>query len=207
MNSRVSPEPLLTRETASAGKSSLNTQPPDIVRPHRRLLGVYCLRSLALCVFGPWFLFTLLPLYFKYKTLRYRFADAGVSVSWGLLWKRETYLTYSRIQDIHVSRGIFERWLGVATIHVQTASGSSEAEASLPGLRSHEAIRDYLYSRMRGTTPLELNQLPAELRPSLPLDPVLPLLEKILSEVRELNCNMTQVEPKIQKSAHTPNLK
>jgi putative membrane protein len=60
------------------------------------------------------FPFAFLPLLCRYITLRYRFDKEGVSVSHGLLWRRETYLTYARIQDIHVSRNIFERWLGLA---------------------------------------------------------------------------------------------
>ena len=43
-----------------------------------------------------------------------------------------------------------ERWLNLARIDVQTASGSSGAEMTLEGLLEFEAIRDYLYTRMRG---------------------------------------------------------
>lgn len=169
---------------------------PNITRPVPRLLGVYTLRTLSLCLLGPWFLVTLLPLYFKYKTLRFRFETSGVGVSWGLVWKRETYLAYSRIQDIHVSRGLFERWLGVATIHVQTASGNSAAEMTLPGLADHEAVRDYFYTRMRraGTTTPRTSTSPNEgsagttpTSTSLSRDATLPLLEDILVEVRRFN--------------------
>jgi putative membrane protein len=114
------------------------------------LLTLYVLRSLALCLLGPWFLVAILPLYFRYHTLRYRFDDEGVAMSWGILWRRETYLTYARIQDIHISRGLFERWLGLGTIQVQTAAGSAGAEMGIEGLAEYEQVRDYLYSRMRG---------------------------------------------------------
>jgi putative membrane protein len=94
--------------------------------------------------------FTILPYYFRYKTLRYRFDDDGVSVSYGLLWRRETYLTYARIQDIHVTRNIFERWLGIGTVKIQTASGSAAATESIPGLIAYQEVRNYLYAHMRG---------------------------------------------------------
>lgn len=123
----------------------------NVTRPDSRLLGLYALRTLALCLLGPWFLLALVPLYFKYRTLRYRFDDEGIATRWGLLWRREIHLTYPRIQDIHVSRSLFERWLGLATIHVQTASGNAGAEMSLVGLTDHDLIRDFLYFRMRGT--------------------------------------------------------
>ena len=82
--------------------------------------------------------------------LRYRIDDEGVSARWGILWRREVYLTYRRIQDIHVKRNLFERWLGIGTVDIQTASGSSSAELSLEGMEFYASIRDFLYSRMRG---------------------------------------------------------
>jgi putative membrane protein len=72
---------------------------------------------------------------------------------WGILFRREISLTYARIQDIHLRSNIVERWLGLARIEVQTASGSSGAEMTLEGLLGFEAIRDFLYSRMRGVGP------------------------------------------------------
>jgi putative membrane protein len=41
--------------------------------------------------------------------------------------------------------------LNLARIEVQTASGSSGAEMTLEGLLEFETIRDYLYTRMRGS--------------------------------------------------------
>ena len=123
-----------------------------IERPHPKLMKLYVLRVLALGLLGPWFWIALLPAYFRYHTLRYRFDAEGVAMSWGVLWRREIYLTYARIQDIHISRGIFERWLGLGTIHVQTAAGTSGAEMSIEGLTEYEAVRDFLYGRMRGAS-------------------------------------------------------
>lgn len=70
---------------------------------------------------------------------------------WGVLFRREINLTYARIQDIHLRSNFVERWLNLARIEVQTASGSSGAEMTLEGLLEFEAIRDYLYTRMRGS--------------------------------------------------------
>ena len=87
--------------------------------------------------------FVFLLLYFKYHTLKYAFDDKGVSMSWGILFHREIYLTYRRIQDIHVTRNIFHRWLGLAAVSVQTASGSAGAEMTIEGIRNPEALRDF----------------------------------------------------------------
>jgi putative membrane protein len=83
--------------------------------------------------------------------LRYRFDEEGISMRWGILFRREINLTYARIQDIHLRSNFVERWLNLARIEVQTASGSSGAEMTLEGLLEFEAIRDYLYARMRGS--------------------------------------------------------
>jgi len=118
-----------------------------LTRPDRSLLTLYIIYSLAATVAFP---FAFLPLYFRFITLRYRFDKEGVSVSYGFFWRRETYLTYARIQDIHVSRNIFERWLGLGAVQIQTASGSSSAEESIVGVRAFNEIRNFLYARMRG---------------------------------------------------------
>jgi putative membrane protein len=120
---------------------------PTIERPHDSLMTYYVLASL---VAGPFFPFVLVPLYFRYHTMRYRFTDEGVSMSWGVLFRREINLTYARIQDIHLTSNFVERWLGLARIQIQTASGSARAEMTIEGVREVRALRDFLYSRMRG---------------------------------------------------------
>jgi len=117
------------------------------LRPEPQLLAYYALASLLL---GPFFVFALVPLWFRYQTLRYRFDGEGVSMRWGILFRREVHLTYARIQDIHLTSNVVERWLGLARVQVQTASGSSKAEMTIEGRRDFEALRDFLYRRMRG---------------------------------------------------------
>jgi uncharacterized membrane protein YdbT with pleckstrin-like domain len=132
----------------------MDTRPLDesaifaIERPAPNLFTYYLLSSFVL---GPLFFILLIPLYFRYHTLRYRFDEEGISMRWGVLFRREINLTYARIQDIHLRSNFVERWLNLARIEVQTASGSSGAEMTLEGLLEFAAIRDYLYTRMRGS--------------------------------------------------------
>lgn len=116
-------------------------------RPHPRLYVYYVFLSLLL---GPLFFLALLPATFRYQTLRYRFDAEGVSMRWGVLFRREISLTYSRIQDIHLASNAVERWLGLGRVQVQTASGASGAEMTIEGFEEYEAVRDFLYARMRG---------------------------------------------------------
>lgn len=118
-----------------------------ITRPDPLLLKYYTIVSL---ITGPLFVLLFPPMYFKYHTLRYRFDDEGVAASWGILWRQEVYLTYRRIQDIHVSRGVIQRWLGLANISVQTASGSAMPELTIEGIPQYDQLRDFLYEQMRG---------------------------------------------------------
>lgn len=99
---------------------------------------------------GPLFPILIVPAFFRYHTMRYRFDADGISMRWGILFRREVNLTYARIQDIHLTSNLVERWLGLARIQIQTASGSAAAEMTLEGLENYETVRDFLYSRMRG---------------------------------------------------------
>jgi putative membrane protein len=119
----------------------------SIERPHSQLLTYYVLSSLAL---GPLFPILLIPRIFRYHTLRYRFDDEGISARWGILFRKEIHLTYSRIQDIHLRSNFVERWLGLARVEIQTASGSAKAELTVEGLLEFEEVRDFIYSKMRG---------------------------------------------------------
>ena len=93
---------------------------------------------------------TAIALYIKYRTLRYRFDDEGVWRAQGVLWRREVNVAYRRIQDIHLTSGLLQRWLGLATVSIQTAAGSANPEVSIEGVLEAEALRDFLYTKMRG---------------------------------------------------------
>lgn len=118
-----------------------------ITRPDPALWRYYLLSCLAI---PPLFPILVLPHYFRYHTMRYKFDDEGISMRWGILFRREIILNYARIQDIHLRSNVVERWLGLARILIQTASGSSAAEMTLEGLKQFGDVRDFLYSKMRG---------------------------------------------------------
>lgn len=134
-----------------------------IERPHPRLFTHYMIQCLLL----PPFSFLALPvLFFRYHTMKYRFDEEGISMSWGILFRRQVNLTYARIQDIHLTSGIVQRWLGLADIHIQTASGSATAEMKIEGLLEYEMLRDFLYTRMRGYRDKAAHAVPPPLAPA-----------------------------------------
>ncbi len=121
--------------------------PSAITRPHERLMTYYVIVSLLTFVAFP---ITLIALYIKFRTLEYRFDDEGVWRRQGLLWRREVNVAYRRIQDIHLTNGLIQRWLGLATVSIQTAAGSATPEITIEGVLEAEALRNYLYTKMRG---------------------------------------------------------
>ena len=119
----------------------------SLERPHRSLWRYYVIRAVFT---GPGVIAMLPYLFFRYHTLRYRFDEEGIHMKVGLLFRSEVNITYARIQDIHLKSGLLQRWLGLANVEVQTAAGSSNAEVVIEGFKEFEAIRDFLYTRMRG---------------------------------------------------------
>ncbi len=197
-------------------ETDVTFDPTQLTRPDDALLRYYLIAA-AMTLIG--FPFVFLPLYFKYHTLKYKFDDKGVSMSWGLLFRREIYLTYRRIQDIHVTRNLVQRWLGLASVSVQTASGSSGAEMVIEGLLNPEALRNYLYSQMRGSshetdpgesqtikTPATLTTETTPQSTETPIDDdqMLTLLKQIRDEVHRLSAqNITTIPDESSYIQHT----
>lgn len=121
--------------------------PKSLERPAPQLLTYYILGSL---LSGPFLVLSLPILWFRYQTLRYRFEETGLRLHVGLLFRKETVTAYRRIQDIHVTSNVIQRWLGIASISIQTASGSAMPEIVLEGITQPEMVRDWLYERLRG---------------------------------------------------------
>jgi membrane protein YdbS with pleckstrin-like domain len=160
--------------TATGQRDHRDFDAKAITRPDDALLAYYIIVSLAALIAFP---IVFLPRFVRFKTMRYRFDDEGVSMRWGLLFRREVYLTYRRVQDIHVTRNIIERWMGLAKVPIQTASGTSGATMTIEGIRNPEPLRDYLYERMRGARGLDRETV-------CPEDEALALLRQIRDELR-----------------------
>ncbi len=173
----------------------MTTTPPAddailaITRPHADLMKYYLIASF---VIPPIFPILMIVGAIRYRTMRYKFTDEGISMSWGLLFRKEIIIQYSRIQDIHLRSNMVERWLGLSKVLVQTASGSSSAEMTLEGLKEFEAVRDFLYHRMRGVKdePASVSASPASPRPAGSDDELTATLREVASELRALRAEL-----------------
>ena len=172
-----------------------------IDRPHPSLFTYYWGCLLA---FPPLLPVFIVPLWFRYHTMRYTFTAEGISMRWGILFRREVIVNYARIQDIHLRSNIFERWLGLARVLVQTASGNAGAEMTLEGLKEFEAVRDFLYARMRGVKETSVRQphpLSSETPASHRDQELSATLQEVARELRELRLALTARPP----AGKTPN--
>ncbi len=167
-------------ESARLGASDQQAfDPTSITRPVDSLLVYYFIVSLFATVAFP---LVFVPLYIRFKTMRYRFDDTGVSMCWGYFFRKEVHLTYRRLQDIHVTRNIIERWMGLAKVPIQTASGTSGATMRIEGIRDPEPLRDFLYQKMRGARQDEEGTIDEK--------EVVHVLEEIRDELRRLRPGM-----------------
>jgi len=145
-----------------------------IERPRESLMTYYVLKAIMATVAFP---FVFPYLYFRYHTMRYRFDTDGIHMKWGIIFRREVLLNYARIQDIHLRSNLIERWLGLARIEIQTASGSASGNMTLEGMEDPGGMRDFLYSRMRGTRKEQAGTAS---------DPLAAVLHEIAGELREI---------------------
>ena len=148
-------------------QSGPSFDPHTITRLDPVLMTYYVLISI-LTLFG--FPITVLVLFCKYHTLRYRFDDKGIAMSWGVLFRREIYLTYRRIQDIHVTQfenvqnvevrqGPVQRYFGIADVIVETAGGGGgdptqkglqdNHRGLIEGISDASRIREVIIGRLR----------------------------------------------------------
>lgn len=165
----------------------IRRDPRTIQRPDPVLLKYYLVVSAFTL---PLFPIVALAHYIRFKTLRYRFDDEGVWMAWGLFFRREINLAYRRIQDIHVTRGIIQRWLGIANVSIQTAAGSSTPEMVIEGLLDPDGLRDFLYAHMRGAKDHDQPE-PGEHAPE---DPTLELLTEIRDGITRLSDRVAALE-------------
>jgi membrane protein YdbS with pleckstrin-like domain len=71
------------------------------------------------------------------RRLAYQLREHDVSLRSGVIEHRVETIPFSRIQHVSVGRGLFERWLGLATLQVSSAG----PDISVPGLSVSDADR------------------------------------------------------------------
>ncbi len=74
----------------------------------------------------------------SYVVVRFGIVNGTLLVRRGGIWRQERTIPLERIQNVRITQGLLERVLGIATLQVETASGSG-VEASLKSLSVADA--------------------------------------------------------------------
>ena len=101
-------------------------------------------------LFFSWFLAKWHWHFFKYEL-----GEKSFRIKSGILWKHYIDIPYSRIQNIGIKRGLFDRILGLSSLWIHTAGSAVPyyTEGKLPGLSIGEAeqLREELIKRANAT--------------------------------------------------------
>lgn len=89
---------------------------------------------------GSWFLVALAYQFVYYQRFEYELTDDTLDIASGVVSRRKREIPVGRVQNVDISRDVFQRALGLAQINLETAGGSS-TEASLRYVSLEEANR------------------------------------------------------------------
>lgn len=76
-------------------------------------------------------LLILTPAVLKYITYKYTLEDQGIRIKYGLIFRKNTYIPYERIQTVQKKQWFFFIPFNVCQILIETAGGNGKAEADL----------------------------------------------------------------------------
>lgn len=76
-------------------------------------------------------LLVLTPAVLKYLTYKYTLEDQGIRIKYGLIFRKNTYIPYERIQTVQKKQWFFFIPFNVCQVLIETAGGNGKAEADL----------------------------------------------------------------------------
>lgn len=72
-----------------------------------------------------------------YRRWRYAVTADGIELRHGLIVHQQSSIPHFRVQHVDIRRGVIQRWLGIVSLTISTASPATDAE--LPGLDPDQA--------------------------------------------------------------------
>jgi uncharacterized membrane protein YdbT with pleckstrin-like domain len=90
------------------------------------------------------------------RNLKYEIEEDKVTICKGILTKVQKNIPYRAITDFMVHRSLFDRFLGIASIRIQTAGQSQTAvgyEGNLAGLKDWADLHGRLRARVKALHP------------------------------------------------------
>ena len=132
----------------------------------------------------PWFQ------YLWIINLKYIVYDGRIMIQKGILFKKNVSIPYTAITDFTLSRSLYERWLEIGTLLIQTAGQGAQAgghEGRLEGLVDFESIHDTLRAKVKACRGSQ-----AEKALATSVDAEANVLEAILEEVKRIGRKLDQ---------------
>ncbi len=84
--------------------------------------------------------------------LRYSIEDERLVIQKGILTKKNISIPYSAVTDFTLSRSLYERWLNIGTLLVQTAGQGTQTgmpDGKLEGLTDFDALHTTLRAKVK----------------------------------------------------------
>ncbi|MBU0509020.1 PH domain-containing protein [bacterium] len=122
------------------------------------------------------------------KNLSYRIEEDRVTISKGVLTKIQQNIPYRAITDFALNRSLYDRWLGIGAIRIQTAGQGTAGtgyEGQLSGLLDWQSLHTELRSRLKQLHPHTDMALGVE-NPPVASASDRALLQAILDELRAI---------------------
>jgi len=133
-----------------------------------------------------------------YEQRWYMVTDRSLRIRSGVWSVWEMTMSYANLQQVVVTQGPLQRWLGLADLKVESAGGGGAAAAGqhgqtrslhvgfFHGVGNAEEIRDLILARLRAFRETGLGDPDDSASPSAPAIPVAPRSEDALLAAREL---------------------
>ncbi len=117
----------------------------------------------VLSVVSAWFFVAFLYQLVYYQRFEYELTDDTLDIASGVVSRRNREIPIRRVQNVDISRNVFQRAFGIAQINLETAGGSS-TEASLRYVSYEEAkrLQSELGRRKRGKSGEEAGEATPE---------------------------------------------
>ena len=134
-----------------------------------------------------WFILCPIILYLSklwIKNLSYVISDNSLTINEGIFTKIEQNIPNSKVTDFVLYRDLFDRFLGIGSIKVQTAGGSGQMgyEGILNGLINYKDIHENLRNKLVIAQTSTINESVKKTNFSNDI-----ILDDILSELRDIN--------------------
>lgn len=88
-----------------------------------------------------------------FRSLEYSIDTDAVSGKKGVFWRKTVTIPYYKITNIDITQGPVQRWLGIGTIHCQTAGFAGpqgqRAELRLLGLKDLEGVKEMIRANVK----------------------------------------------------------